>query len=125
MLVAVYMNIYREREKEREKESEGREVERISYQLPSKETNPTHLISIKPVCRILVTLCEYIYIYIYIYMCVCVCVCVYSDTHQYWIHVIIFCYNSSLCSPFCLIFGKYYLVKLFSLYVEGKLKTHG
>ena len=37
----------------------------------------------------------YIYIYIYIY----------SDTHKYWIHVI-FCYNSSLCSPFCLIFGK-------------------
>ena len=30
---------------------------------------------------------------------------IYSDTHKYWIHVI-FCYNSSLCLPFCLIFGK-------------------
>ena len=37
---------------------------------------------------------------------------IYSDTHKYWIHVI-FCYNSSLCSPFCLLFGQYYLVKLF------------
>ena len=37
----------------------------------------------------------HIYIYIYIY----------SDTHKYCIHVI-FCYKSSLCSPFCLIFGK-------------------
>ena len=43
----------------------------------------------------------YIYIYIYIYI---------ErererDTHKYWIHFI-FCYNSSLCSPFCQIFGQ-------------------
>ena len=30
---------------------------------------------------------------------------IYSDTHKYWIQII-FCYNSSLCSPFCLIFSK-------------------
>ena len=29
----------------------------------------------------------------------------YSDMHKYWI-CYIFCYNSSLCLPFCLIFGK-------------------
>ena len=29
----------------------------------------------------------------------------YSDTHKYCIHVI-FCYNPSLCPPFCLIFGQ-------------------
>ena len=30
---------------------------------------------------------------------------IYSNTHKCWIHVI-FCYNSSLCWPFCLIFGQ-------------------
>ena len=46
-------------------------------------------------------ICMYIYIYIH----VPIYIYIYSDTHKYWIHVI-FCYNSSLCSPFCLIFVK-------------------
>ena len=41
----------------------------------------------------------YTHTHIYIYMYI------YSDTHKYLIHVV-FCYNSNLCSPFCLIFGK-------------------